>query len=133
MILAADIGATKSLLALYKKNKVIAKETYESRRFQRIELMLADFLSKHGGKITCACLGVAGPVTDNVCKATNLPWIVDGPDLSKKFRVRKLVVINDVEAMGYGLRLVKDKDIVRYMKKRRKLSEKCLIGWIVKT
>lgn len=53
--------------------------------------------------ITAACFGVAGPVIDNVCRTTNLPWVVDGGRLAARFHIPHVRIVNDLEATAYGL------------------------------
>lgn len=115
MILAGDIGGTKSNLALYEvrgqTRSQIAKRRYESREFPAFGEMISKFLSdtraetKDAGAppIEAAGFGVAGPVIDRRVKATNLPWIVDASALSTHLKTRHVVLLNDLEATGYSL------------------------------
>ena len=115
MILAGDIGGTKCNLAWYEfrgtSHQQIAKRRYESRKFSSFDGMIAKFLSDISsetkkavaGKIAAAGFGVAGPVIDHQVKATNLPWIVDGSALAKQLATDHIVLLNDLEATGYGL------------------------------
>jgi len=50
-----------------------------------------------------SCLAVAGPVKDNVCKMTNLDWVIDGRAISKGYNIADVAVINDFVAIGYGI------------------------------
>jgi glucokinase len=53
--------------------------------------------------ITAACFGVAGPVIGNRCRTTNLPWVVDGPELARRFKIPAVRLVNDLEATAHGL------------------------------
>jgi glucokinase len=58
-------------------------------------------------RIEAACFGVAGPVINNRCHTTNLPWIVDGAELAKRWDVPIVRLLNDLEATAYGLLLLR--------------------------
>ncbi len=74
MILAGDIGGTKTHLALFDGSDCVKEEKFPSKEFQGLEEIVRRFSP---GKIAMASFGVAGPVENGVCKATNLPWIID--------------------------------------------------------
>jgi len=115
MILAGDVGGTKCNLALYSQGEgqlqQIAKRRYESRLFSSFDEIIAKFLAgtsalireTGGGNIAAAGFGVAGPVIDSRVKATNLPWVVDGPALARLLATEHVVLLNDLEATGYSL------------------------------
>ena len=81
MILAGDIGGTNTRLAVAEaKNEglhLIAEKTFPSREQTSLEAALGKFLSLHPYDITRASFGIAGPVWNGRCEATNLPWVVD--------------------------------------------------------
>ena len=132
MILAGDVGRTRTYLALYdwKENRVepTRKEDYYNSDFESFEEILSEFLEPPEDQydldetedehdpdsptktvtdgnepIEAACLGVAGPVTDNRCRATNIPWDLDGQKLAQYSDIPKIQLLNDVEAMAYGI------------------------------
>ena len=124
MILAGDVGGTKCNLALYELRgndyRKIVKNRYESREFTSFDHIIAKFLSdtaseignSSGGKIEAAGFGVAGPVIGNRVKTTNLPWSVDGVSLTKQLGTDHVVLLNDLEATGYGLALLGPSEVV---------------------
>jgi glucokinase len=123
VILAGDIGGTKCNLALYEPApegfRKIVHEHYESREFatfhQLIDKFLSDAQAQTGktevGRIEAAGFGVAGPVIDFRVKATNLPWIIDGPALEKQLSTKHIALLNDLEATGYGVALLQPSEI----------------------
>jgi glucokinase len=123
VILAGDIGGTKCNLALYESHgddfRIVVKHRYESREFASfddvIKKFLADTLKETknagAGVIQAAGFGVAGPVIDRRVKATNLPWHVDGPALARQLSTEHVVLLNDLEATGYSLALMKPSEI----------------------
>jgi glucokinase len=108
IVLAGDVGGTKTNLALYDKRGsglIPVRETsLQSRQFDSLEAAVQRFLE--GGPrqaIDAACLGVAGPVVEGRCVATNLPWIIDEQVLSRAIPAAKVRLLNDLEAAGYGV------------------------------
>jgi glucokinase len=59
-----------------------------------------------------ACFGVAGPVRNGRVEASNLPWVIDSNRLADELRIRKAVLINDVEANAWGIPTLDPKDVV---------------------
>nr|NGX45947.1 Glucokinase [Chlamydiota bacterium] len=104
--LAGDIGGTKSHLALFERGserKWLADAKFRSSDYSNLIDIVQEFVSENHASIEAACFGVAGPVQDNVCRATNLPWVVDGNEIGKQMGIAKVSLINDLEANGWGI------------------------------
>ena len=140
MILAGDIGGTKTHLALYEwtteRSDPVRMETFHSADYGSLEEMLTEFLAPPKAPltvdqldpatdqppttveetpaptVTAACFGVAGPVFENHSRTTNLPWVVDGAAISKQFDIKHVQLINDLEAMAYGILLLRPDELV---------------------
>ncbi len=105
-MLVADVGATKTLLAIATlEGEHIALEALrrEPTPRQALEALLGDFLKRSDGAVECVVLGVPGPVREGRCKATNLPWTVDAVALREHLAVAHVWLINDLEAVAWGL------------------------------
>ena len=74
MILAADLGGTKTVLALFDAEagveRPLREETYPSREYDSLEALVGLFLETTSAKPTIACFGVAGPVINRVPPVT---------------------------------------------------------------
>jgi len=106
MILAGDVGGTKVRLALFEERgtNFIDEQKFASKEFPDFASLLKNFLAQKGGrKISSACFGVAGPVRDGVCQATNLPWVISAKILEKELQISNVYLINDLEANAWGL------------------------------
>jgi glucokinase len=108
IVLAGDVGGTKTNLALYDRRGsglIPVRETsLQSRQFDSLEAAIQRFLeSGPHQSVDAACLGVAGPVVEGRCVATNLPWIIDEQVLSRAIPAGKVRLLNDLEAAGYGV------------------------------
>jgi glucokinase len=116
MILAGDIGGTNTRLALVEaagdELRIAAEKTFPSRERTSLEAAIAEFLSHHNCNLTRASFGIAGPVRNGRCEATNLPWVVDAKVVAKRLRLRCVGLINDLEANAYGVTILRSKDFV---------------------
>jgi glucokinase len=52
--------------------------------------------------VTAAAFGVAGPVVAGRCVATNLPWVIDERSVSRKLRIKRVTLLNDLVALSLG-------------------------------
>ncbi len=110
-IICGDIGGTKTLLQLYAcdQQQVIAEQRYVSGDYASFDLIIGDFVNRHcqPHAIAAACFGVAGPVMDQgtqqTASITNLPWQMDSALLAQQFKLTRVKLINDFEAIGYGI------------------------------
>jgi glucokinase len=114
LIVAADIGGTKTHLVLfegsYPKN-VIKEKKYESQKYSSLEEILLDFLIGYD-LVAVACLAIAGPVEGGICRATNLPWIVSKKAVEQKTAISRVFLINDLEANAWGIAMLKSDELL---------------------
>lgn len=107
MILAADIGGTKTLVALFDKSpnglRRVREARFASREHGSFEEILKTFLREAAPQLDVACVGVAGPVDGGRSRATYLPWELDEQALARTLRVRRVRLLNDVQAAAYGM------------------------------
>ena len=108
MILAGDVGGTKTALALFERRDpalVVAREAVlPSREFPTFEDVVTRFLADpRRPAIEAACFGVPGPVVNGRCVTINLPWILDEAALGASIPAPRVRLLNDVEATGYGV------------------------------
>ena len=107
--LVADIGGTKSELAIYSsKNDIrnyLLKERLATSEYGSLESLILHFLQKHSLKIKAGVLAVAGPViNDRVTKfSSNLPWEVDVASLRETLAVTDIMMINDLRAVACAI------------------------------
>ncbi|MGB4782102.1 glucokinase [Candidatus Methylomirabilis sp.] len=108
MILAGDIGGTKTIIGLFEETptclQAIREETFPSQSYGSLEAILDQF--KGSGSrppLHAACFGVAGPIIEGKSKATNLPWELDERALAAALHVSRVKLLNDLEAAAYGM------------------------------
>ena len=108
MILAGDIGGTKTNLALYEiKESVlntVIQHQYLNQDFSNLNAMFSAFKEHYAiEKIDAASFGVAGPVVDGYCNITNLSWEISRDALKDYWQIDKVYLLNDLEATAYGM------------------------------
>jgi len=113
MILAGDVGGTKTSLALYRREArgllLNRMGTYRSPEHKGLDPILRDFLGG-GVAVERACIGVAGPVEDGRCRLTNLDWEVDEESLRRTLGVRDAYLVNDLQATASSLPFLRESD-----------------------
>jgi glucokinase len=106
MLLAGDVGGTKTNLALYATDgDLVAEEqrTYPSADYPSLEAVAAEFLAETGASVERAVIGVAGPVVQGKCSGTNIPWTMNEEVLKRELGLLEAKLLNDLEATAYGV------------------------------
>ena len=110
MLLAGDVGGTKTLLGLFRAGgsdradarpaPTVVRE-YATLDFDSLDDVVAAFAEDTGTSVLDAiAIGVAGPVTGHVARLTNVPWVADVSVVSERFGGCPSLLLNDLEAMG---------------------------------
>lgn len=112
MILAGDIGGTKTVLALFEPRssgvRQIREAVVHSGDYRSFDDVVAEFLGAETGALRAACFGVAGPVIDGHAQITNLPWVLDEGALATATKAPRVKLLNDLEATAYGVLFLRD-------------------------
>lgn len=107
MILAGDVGGTKTLLGLFRraggKLLPVRERSFPSQEHPSLEAMVKVFLSEGGERVSGCAVGVAGPVVGGRSSIVNLRWPVDERRLSRTLGLRHARVLNDLEATAWGI------------------------------
>ncbi len=116
LILAGDIGGTKTYMALYELAgdtlRLLREMAFANRGYKGPAEIFREFLqSGEARNIASAALGIACPITGDICRLTNLHWLVDRARLQQEFGIKSLELINDLAAIGWGVKLLPDKDL----------------------
>lgn len=125
MILAGDVGGTKSNLALFRQEgdtlRVAFQHRLATRDYTGIESLVDAFLKKatvdgeakkEATTIDAAAFGVAGVVVDGRHYSENLPWLVDASSLKQKLNLRQVGLLNDLAATALSLPRLPPTDFV---------------------
>lgn len=104
MILAGDVGGTKTQLALISPERgakdAVREERYASGDFDSLESVIETFLSGCDERPAAASFGVAGPVVRRRAKITNLPWSIDADSIADRFGIAEVRLLNDLQAIA---------------------------------
>lgn len=116
MLIAGDIGATKTCLSLISPTdgprKSIAEEEFHSNDFNGLEAIVEGFLAKNKAKVNAACFGIPGPVIGGRAHLTNLPWELEERALAQSLQVRKVSLLNDLQAVAYAVPGLEPEDVL---------------------
>lgn len=112
MILAGDIGGTKTSLALFdiqdNNLKLYAQHQYVSQDYGSFSDVIRQFINSYpNATITSASFGIAGPIINERCLTTNLPWDITAHDLRELLHIQSVYLLNDLEATAYGMLYLK--------------------------
>lgn len=115
MLIAGDVGGTKTLLAFFTpengaRHPVVEKE-FPSGEFKGLADVVRTFLADVKEPVTAACFDVAGPVVGGRARLTNLPWVVDEQSLARELGLAKVSVLNDLKAIAYAVPHLGDEDL----------------------
>jgi glucokinase len=107
LVLAGDIGGTKSNLALFEAGSEpshpIRQATFDSRAPSDAASLLLPFLEGSEERPDLVVLGIAGPVARGKANPPNLSWSVDESELRDKLGVKRVCLVNDLVATAYGI------------------------------
>jgi glucokinase len=115
-LLAGDIGGTNTRLTIFRTTEdnhyeALHEQVFPSGQFPDLEAILAQFLDNVEQHIGRACFGVAGPVIDQTCEATNLPWRISAAQIRQRFGFDQCWLLNDLEANAWGIAALPDQDL----------------------
>ena len=110
MLLAGDVGGTKTLLGLFEaaspRPRPVATREYATLEYPDLAAIVARFLNDatvKDGAVGSACFGVAGPIVGDRAQLTNVPWAVDARQIASLFGFGRVSLLNDLQAMAYGV------------------------------
>ena len=122
MILAGDVGGTKTLIGLFSpghRPEPLATQSFTTLDFPGLEAIVGEFLrgaavqsrvsgppgSPHSDAppIAAASFGVAGPIVEQTAQLTNVPWSVDASVVSRELGIPRVSLLNNLQAMAYAV------------------------------
>ncbi len=107
MLLAGDIGGTKTHLAMFSlaegPRRPVVETVFSSAHYAGLADMVREFTTQTQLPIEYACFDVAGPVTGGRAQLTNLPWSVDAPALTSELKLKRVWLLNDLQATAYSV------------------------------
>lgn len=117
MILAGDIGGTKTILAAFDRDagrlRPLHRRKFDSRESASFEEMLRVFIAEIGpdARFEAACFGAAGAAIGGRVQLTNLPWALDAGSAAKLLGTGRVRLLNDMEATWAGVDALDTSDL----------------------
>lgn len=115
MLLAGDIGGTKTNLAVFSTEvglrAPLAEATFPSGHYSNLETLVREFLAQVDLPVDRAAFGVAGPVVAGRARITNLPWVMDEAQIQKTLNLSSVHLLNDLEATAYAVPFLEPSDL----------------------
>ena len=133
MILAGDIGGTKTNLGLFDVDGSALKlrrfDSYPSRNYPGLESIIEEVRGCAGpGSVEAGCFGIAGPVVDGRSVTPNLPWVVASQVLAERLSLASVTLINDLEATAHGIAELKPEELVTLNEGEPEIGNAALIA-----
>ena len=115
LLIAGDIGGTKTLLAIYNSGErartPVLQREYRTADYPALDVMVREFLAVSHCGVRVACFAVAGPVIDGRAHMTNLPWTVDSAALRAELALEEVFLLNDLRATAYAAPRLRAEDL----------------------
>ena len=118
-LLAGDLGGTKTLLAVYKwekRPKKVFQKKYNSKEWESFESIIKDFMNSIPNELdwpVFGCIGVAGIISDNCIRITNLNWKINLDQIRQISNLKELEVINDFSSLIHGVNHLNEDQFLR--------------------
>ena len=108
MVLAGDLGGTKTLLGLFARDRERPRPTivreYATLDFDSLADIATAFFDDTGAaEPEAVCIGVAGAVTGDVARLVNVPWMADVSPLAARCSTGEVRLVNDLEALAFAV------------------------------
>jgi glucokinase len=107
LLLAGDIGGTKTNLAIFSLEKSwrvpLVEQTFPSAQYPSLEALVQEFLAQQHFPLERASFGVAGPVVGGRATITNLPWVMDEEQLQAALHIPSVRLLNDLDAIAHAV------------------------------
>ncbi|HET8947227.1 MAG TPA: glucokinase [Candidatus Polarisedimenticolia bacterium] len=116
MLIAGDIGGTKTDLAIYSSeggpHAPLAQTQVKSADYPSLQAIVEEFLAGEKLEADVGCFDVAGPVIEGRVKTTNLPWEMEEGALARALGLKSVHLMNDLEAVARAVPILRPQDLV---------------------
>lgn len=107
-LLVADVGGTNTRIALIRSGgRISDAESCRNAGFGSFYQVLSRYVATRDmPDLTGCCIAVAGPVTSNSARLTNLDWSLDTSTIAAILHfppARQVHLLNDLAALGFSL------------------------------
>ncbi|HXY62066.1 MAG TPA: glucokinase [Nitrospirota bacterium] len=114
LVLAGDIGGTSARLAYFRiqgdRTEIVSRHVYKTSEFSTFAELIEEFVTPRNEQAEAACFSIAGAVLHEHVLTPNLGWTVDAEEVSRRFSIKQVHVMNDLEANAYGISTLVESD-----------------------
>jgi glucokinase len=114
------LNAAKPTRGEEAPGRLVFEKKYLNQDHESFTKVMRTFISEAKAKDAqaepeVACLACAGPIVNNCVQFTNIAkgWTIDGAVLSQGLGIPQVRLLNDFEAMGYGLLTLNDSECLK--------------------
>lgn len=118
VLLAGDIGGTKTLLGLFERAKArprpLVVRSFATLDYPDLPSVVTTFLGDEraaGTTVEAACFGVAGPVIGQSASLTYVPWRIEAAAVAAAFDIPRVALVNDLQALAHAVPLLEDAEV----------------------
>jgi glucokinase len=117
MILAGDIGGTKTLIGLFapgdRRPTPAAVRSFPTTAYDGLPDIIDAFFAEETRRpaVSAAAFGVAGPVINQSAQMTNIVWRVEAAEVAERFAMAHVKLLNDLEAMAYAVPVLAEDEL----------------------
>jgi glucokinase len=115
LVLAGDIGGTKTNLALYRVEgsvrELVRAATFKSAAYSSLDAVIGEFFGSERPVLASAGFGIAGPIVNGEVRTTNLPWHISAAELARLLRVPQVALLNDLESTALAALVLPDSEL----------------------
>ena len=117
MLLAGDVGGTKTLLGLFERGdprpRPVVSRAYPTQEFKSFTGILDAFVDDVGqsAPVEAAAIGVAGPVVEQRARLTNVEWDVSAEEIASRLDTRRVALMNDLDVMARSVAVLSGDDL----------------------
>ena len=116
MLIAGDVGGTKTDLAIYSSESgphtPLVQTEVHSADYPSLQAIVKEFLAQTKMAVDVASFDIAGPVIDGHVKTTNLPWNMDEKTLAEELNLKSVHLMNDLEAVARSVPVLRPMDLI---------------------
>jgi glucokinase len=110
MILAGDVGGTKTRLAQFEEDggglSPRDVRVFRSGGYGGLTEIVRAYLEETSARVERAVFGIAGPVKGGRGHLPNLNWVVDSTEIREEMALASVLLLNDLEANAYGIEVL---------------------------
>lgn len=128
MLLAGDVGGTKTLLGLFEAGGPRPSErlrrSYATDDFSSFTAILDAFARETGDPLAveAVAVGVAGPVVGNVARLTNIDWDISAAEITARLGTSRVHILNDLAALAGSVEVLTPDELVPLQEGRARLD-----------